>query len=309
VAPGLSFTLGVKKPIIQHNGSQSELSIEEHRNISDVAGQVHGSGEQILAFKPLVLAMSSDVDVHQLEIKREAFFQDTRHLEVDVKVNNKLMKLSFTPEQAFNITSFLFDEVMGFELLSHLNLLIEDSTNHHPGYVGESPAARVEKLLLAEEQSHNVEVPGTLRKFLHTLSLTASIEKRTRSSVSRVNQTAWSLDFLACYEELREMAETHHPDRLVLLAFLKDHKYETQRGVDLRSLTLRYLEDRFGFSENDLQNLCQGARGIAEFVKHFGPGIIAILPPNAGSRQVNFIIYLRRRALTVTDRKSREISE
>ncbi|ERF69906.1 hypothetical protein EPUS_05450 [Endocarpon pusillum Z07020] len=261
--------------IVADNRDRSHISLEGNEVNSNETDQNENSDGPGSASEPLTMAISPDVGVDELGIKREAFFLCMLRLKISTRNQNKLKIVSFTRTKAVEITNLFFINVMGAPLLTHLNALLGDPHHFDPDYVDEGPST------LAANLSEDKTVPARFRKLYRSFSVAPFIGKKKTSIVVKMRETMRSLQLLKDCKELCQILEEEHPDHGEMRSFLKNRGFRASRGICYQSLVIEYLTKALEITKISLDNTLRVARAIATLVKQFGPGIVAALPPLA----------------------------
>jgi hypothetical protein len=223
------------------------------------------------------LAMSAEIGLNVLSHKRRALQQDLNQLHVEVKIDNQRRMASFSSDEARELTNFFFDEVMGSQGLLQVSNIIKFYFSPPSDGVDNSTAARAEKM------SNDKDCLPQIRDFFGAFSKAVRCENSRTSCFGRWQIMLRKLELFGRFTKLRQMAKDKHPDLLNFLT-AKGNEYQTGQGRGWVSCSNRYLADSLGMTDNKLQCTCLDMQGIAELVKHFGPGITLVIPPYTGDK-------------------------
>jgi hypothetical protein len=185
----------------------------EAKSLATDQSSVSGS-DQPRNLNTLTLALSDETGLQELNQAQQTFYRAIRDLVPSVRRHNRAIVQPFSDNEAVDITNFFFSEVMGKAALGRLNSLISYYTAGGETDPDAGAAARAAALTHSRETTY-----GPLREFYQSFSK-VQCGKASKSSIfGSVQQTMFSLELLAHYDQLCHLAHQQksstspHPGR------------------------------------------------------------------------------------------------
>lgn len=233
------------------------------------------SGDKLNA---VTMGISPDCPAASVETIRQKFLEDITHMKVSILQDNKRVMADFSDKEATEITNFFFDELMSEKSLKHLIDLVSEYSK--PKADGGDVGAAIRARTLARDSA----APAQVRKLFSVFSKTQRTTQ-ANSTLGHFLQMHESWSLLKHYNKLREQIDAKDPK---LLAYLRGQGKSTTHGRRWATIMLDHLAESVKLERNAFVNICQKAQGLDELTKHFGMGILGLLPRNTMSKLRGF---------------------